>query len=82
MASNYLTEAVGQRGESIVEARLLEMGSAGKPLFRPARLDGKWPTTDIYVELVDAGDTLTPFFFIQVKSTDKGYDKKEQATER
>lgn len=75
MPSNAVTEAVGQRGESIVESRLLDMGTIGKPLFRPARLDGKWPTTDGYVELVDADAALSPFFFIQVKSTDKGYDE-------
>ena len=75
MASNAVSEAVGQRGESIVESRLLDMGAIGKPLFRPARLDGKWPTTDLYVELVDADATLSPFFFIQVKATDEGYSE-------
>lgn len=76
MPDNDTTETIGMRGQKLVEARLLDFGAKEKPLFRPVPLGDKWPATDLYVELLDSGMTVTPFFFIQVKSTNKGYQKK------
>lgn len=75
MADNDLTETIGRRGQSIVEARLLDLGTKGRPLFRPVLLGDKWPATDLYVELLDSALSVTPFFFLQVKSTNRGYNE-------
>lgn len=45
-------------------------------IFRPQFLGDKWPFVDYLVALEDAGP-LTPFFFVQVKTTRKGYTAKD-----
>ena len=76
MASNDRKESIGKRGHSIVESRLLDFSATGKPLFRLVAIGEKWPTTDLYVELLGAGKKVLPYFFIQVKATKEGFQKK------
>lgn len=45
-------------------------------LFRTAMIGGKWPTIDIYAEIISSS-TSRMFCFFQVKTTDKGYTKRE-----
>lgn len=49
-----------------------------RPLFRPVPCGDKWPATDLYVELLDTGLKVTPFFFVQVKSTNQGYQTRKR----
>lgn len=46
------------------------------PRFRVRHLGEKWPDADFLVELLDAG-LEKPFFFVQVKTTWRGYSKKD-----
>lgn len=63
-----LRNVIGSRGESIAELCLTDYRSFTRPLFRPGFLDGKWPTIDLYVELM-AYRKKQLYFFCQVKAT-------------
>lgn len=71
-----ITDFIGGRGEAIAFARLVRLcrADADVPYFWPHYLGEKCQTFDFLVELVDAGER-TPFFFVQVKATRKGYTK-------
>lgn len=63
-----LRNAVGFRGERIVELRLSEYEELAAPLFSPAFLGDRWPAIDFYVELNEVpGKRL--YFFAQAKAT-------------
>jgi hypothetical protein len=66
---------IGSRGEFIFSARIMAFCGRPRPYFRPYFLGAKAETIDFLVELVDAGDR-TPYFFAQVRATQKGYTKK------
>lgn len=66
---------IGSRGEYIFCARITAFCGRPRPYFRPYFLGEKAATLDFLVELVDAGDR-TPFFFAQVKTTQKGYTRR------
>jgi hypothetical protein len=51
------------------------------PLFRPHFLGEKFPTLDYLVELVNAGPA-TPFCFVQVKTTTRGYTQPKTGARR
>src|SRR5580704_5892615 len=69
---------IGGRGEAIAYAHLSKVCREGDlPYFWPHYLGEKCQTFDFLVELVDAGEK-TPFFFVQVKATRKGYTKRQQ----
>lgn len=64
---------IGGRGEAIAFTRLSQFCRDGdRPYFWPHYLGEKCQTFDLLVELVDAAE-MTPFFFVQVKSTRKPY---------
>lgn len=63
-----LHDVIGDRGEKLVEVRLMKYAPIGRPLFRTALLGAKWPATDVLVELA-AGVDAGPYFFGQVKAT-------------
>jgi hypothetical protein len=65
---------IGSRGEFIFCARIMDFCGRDFPFFRPRFLGEKARTFDYPVELVSAGDQ-TPFFFVQVKATRKGYTR-------
>jgi len=66
---------IGSRGEFVFCARIMAFCGRRRPYFRPYFLGEKAEVFDFFVELVDAGDR-TPFFFVQVRSTQKGCTKK------
>lgn len=45
-------------------------------LFRTTVIGGKWPTVDIYAEVISA-EKPRMFCFFQIKTTSRGYTKKE-----
>jgi hypothetical protein len=51
----------------------MQRGRDGVRFFRPQFLGDKFPAVDHYVELLGGDDELTPFFFVQVKTTTLGY---------
>jgi Domain of unknown function (DUF4365) len=69
-----ITDVIGGRGEAIAFARLARVCRADVdlPYVWPHYLGEKCETFDFLVELVDAGE-MTPFFFVQVKTTRKGF---------
>lgn len=74
MAQDY----IGLRGENMCN-NLLTKFCLGRelPFFKPIFLGEKFQTLDFMVELVGAGE-ITPFFFIQVKTTREGYTKRDR----
>jgi hypothetical protein len=66
------TDFIGGRGEAIAFAHLARICREFRqvPFFWPCYLGEKAETFDYYVELVDAG-AITPYFFVQVKTTTK-----------
>jgi hypothetical protein len=70
------TDYIGGRGEAIAYMRLSKVCRRNNlPYFFPHYLGEKCPTFDFLVELVGAGKR-TPFFFVQVKTTTKGYTRR------
>src|SRR4051794_12576311 len=57
--------------------RIMNFCGRNAPYFCPRFLGEKDRKLDFLVELIDAGDR-TPFFFVQVKTTRKGYTKKDR----
>ena len=68
---------IGSRGESLFCARILNFCGRPFPYFLPRFLGEKAQTLDFLVELVDAGDP-TLFFFVQVKTTRKGFTRRDK----
>ncbi len=66
--SNHLTDIIGDRGEIIFELAVTHYQTFGYPLFKPVFLGEKWPAIDYYVQLLRT-EEITPFFFVQIKST-------------
>ncbi|HET7228946.1 MAG TPA: hypothetical protein VFJ16_03055 [Longimicrobium sp.] len=62
-------EMLALRGESWFQLNICKKDGAGRPLFRPAHLGGKWPTVDYLVEAVGRPDP-DAFFFAQVKCSE------------
>jgi hypothetical protein len=71
-----ITDVIGGRGEAIAFARLARVcrSDADLPYFWPHYLGEKCETLDFLVELVGAGE-MTPFFFVQVKTTRKDFTR-------
>ena len=71
------SDYIGGRGESIASMRLdrIWRTDADLPYFWPHFL-GEKKKFDFLVELVDAG-LSTPFFFVQVKTTQKDYTRTQ-----
>jgi hypothetical protein len=65
---------IGTRGEFIFCARIMDFCGREFPFFRPRFLGEKARTVDYLIQLVGMGDQ-TPFFFVQVKATRKGYTR-------
>jgi len=64
---------IGSRGEFIFCTGIMNFCGRDLPYFRPRFLGEKAQTFDYLVELVSARGA--PFFFVQVKTTRKGYTK-------
>src|SRR5437868_6411430 len=76
-----ITDFIGGRAEAIAFARLVRIcrTTPKLPYFWPHYLGEKCETFDFLVELVDAGE-MTPFFFVQVKTTRKPFTKTPTPT--
>jgi hypothetical protein len=59
---------VGDRGENIFELAITDDSPFPRPLFRPMFFSDRWPAVDYVVELTGV-NSMTPIFFVQVKST-------------
>jgi hypothetical protein len=70
-------DLIGKRGESIVATSLMDFCGNPDPYFDLHSLGEKCPTYDYLVELVNADDSV-PYFFVQVKATQKGFTKKQR----
>lgn len=77
-------DLIGARGEALFFSMLLKPVRARPPgvpsdgfLFSPQFLGEKWPLTDHIVELRIAGSATTPFFFVQVRTTNSGYTRRD-----
>ena len=68
-----ISNMVGKRGERIFELAMTNLNQFKMPLFNPGTLGDKWPGIDYYVELCGVKDAV-PFFFVQVKTTQKEID--------
>lgn len=66
----------GDLGESLASVFLSRKTSQGN-LFRTTMIGGKWPTIDIYAEII-SNTASRMFCFFQVKTTDQGYTKKKK----
>jgi hypothetical protein len=65
---------IGRRGEYIFCMRVTALCGRRRPYFQPYFLGAKAEILDFLVELVDTGHR-TPFFFVQVRATRKGYTR-------
>lgn len=72
-----LRDSIGQRGESIFYVIITRLYERSFPLFQPQFLGDKWPVADFIVELTNYSGKIIPYFFVQVKTTRKGYTQKE-----
>ncbi|MEA5567091.1 DUF4365 domain-containing protein [Anabaena sp. UHCC 0399] len=70
-----MRDALGERGEALFKLLITEFHSDAGPIFKPQFLGDKWQYIDFIVELVGTGSYI-PYFFVQVKTTRKGYTKK------
>lgn len=61
---------IGDRGQWMFSLIMTELCGRDEPFFRPRFLGDKYPTFDYILELVDQPEY---FFFVQVKTTTKGY---------
>lgn len=71
-----MSTELGQRGEALLYVLITKSHGLEKALFRPQFLGDKWPTVDFIVELID-DEPVTSYFFIQVKTTRRGYTRNE-----
>lgn len=75
--SDHIANVIGDRGEIIFELAVTHYQTFGYPLFKTVFLGEKWPIIDYYVQLSQVED-ITPFFFVQIKSTRNEIDNKTQ----
>lgn len=68
-----MKDLLGQRGEALFYVMISKYNGHDQPLFRPQFLGDKWPTLDFIVELVNCPEQIVPYFFVQVKTTRRGY---------
>lgn len=73
-----MRDALGQRGEAIFTVLMTEFHGPYGPIFRPQFLGDKWPCVDFVIELVVEAGSMTPYFFVQVKTTRQGYRHKDR----
>jgi hypothetical protein len=64
---------IGERGQAMFFVMMTELCGRSEPYFRPRFLGDKFPTFDYLLELVDYPGF---FFFVQVKTTKKGFTRK------
>jgi hypothetical protein len=68
-----MKDVLGQRGEALFYVMISKFNNHAQPLFRPQFLGDKYPSIDFMVELVNYTGKMIPYFFVQVKTTRRGY---------
>ncbi|RKZ44493.1 MAG: DUF4365 domain-containing protein [Candidatus Parabeggiatoa sp. nov. 3] len=68
-----MKDLLGQRGEALFYVMITKYNGHDVPLFRPQFLGDKWPSVDFIVELINHNTLMVPYFFVQVKTTRRGY---------
>lgn len=76
-----ISDDIGTRGEALFYVLMTQFCGRPRPYFRPHFLGQKFIALDYMVELVDIGP-VTPYFFVQVKTTAQGYTKGSRTTRR
>ncbi|HEX9938772.1 MAG TPA: hypothetical protein VGB15_16655 [Longimicrobium sp.] len=66
---------LGSRGEGIFSLLITESYSESAPLFVPEFLGEAWPVVDYIVRLRGVVGSVAPYFFVQVKTTRRGYTR-------
>jgi len=66
---------LGSRGEGIFSLLITEPYSRRSPIFAPEFLGNAWPVVDYIVRLRGASRSVAPYFFVQVKTTSRGYTR-------
>jgi hypothetical protein len=66
-----MNDFIGFHGERVFERLISALHTPRESLFTPQFLGDKWPVVDYIVRLV--GLPGAPYFFVQVKSTQRGY---------
>ncbi len=66
---------LGSRGEGIFSLLITESYDEGDPLFVPEFLGDTWPVVDYIVRLRGRAASVAPYFFVQVKTTRRGYTR-------
>ncbi|HEU4561371.1 MAG TPA: hypothetical protein VFS20_26190 [Longimicrobium sp.] len=66
-----MNDFIGFYGERVFERLISALHAPQTSLFTPHFLGDKWPVVDYIVRLV--GLPGAPYFFVQVKSTQRGY---------
>src|SRR5947209_14232604 len=66
---------IGERGEAIFKAEIMDFCGRNRPYFRAHFLGAKFATLDYLVELLGAGARAL-YFFVQVKTTRLGCTKR------
>jgi hypothetical protein len=64
---------LGSRGEGIFSLLITEITHRGSPIFVPEFLGSSWPVVDYIVRLRGTTGSVAPYFFVQVKTTRRGY---------
>lgn len=72
-----MNDSVGRLGEVLFELLITRYYDRRYSLFRPQFLGDKFPTVDYLVELHKYPGRFVPYFFVQVKTTSRGYTKKD-----
>jgi len=67
----FSKDLIGHLGEWIVAVALTHPvgGKYNRPLFRPVFLGEKYPTADLFVDILDKRGYAIGFFFVQVRAT-------------
>src|ERR1041384_6098588 len=68
---SWMSDYIGLRGERIFETLMSELDTHAEALFTARFLGDKWSIVDFIVRL--EGVSGAPFFFAQVKTTQRGY---------
>lgn len=70
---SFMNIFLGSRGEGIFSLLITEITLQGSPIFVPGFLGNSWPVVDYIVRLRGATASVAPYFFVQVKTTRRGY---------
>lgn len=84
LISGSTRNRIGKRGEALCYTQMTrrveipgQIIPADGYLFEAQFLGEKWPFADYYVELQGADPAINPYFFVQVKTSTRGYTRRD-----